>query len=136
MALELNDGRIITGKTSNLLGAASACLLNSLKALGGIPDDKLLMSPQIFEPICHLKTAHLGNHNPRLHTDEVLVALSICASLDPVAEQAMEQLSLLRNCEAHSTVILSQVDMNTLKKLGIHITCEPRHQTKKLYHKN
>ena len=134
MALELNDGRIITGKTSPLLGAASACLLNALKVLGGIPDEKLLMAPDVIEPICHLKTAHLGNHNPRLHTDEVLIALSICASTDPVAEQAMEQLSNLYGSEAHSTVILSEVDVNTFKKLGIHLTCEPKHQTKKLYH--
>ncbi len=136
MALELNDGRIITGKTSPLLGAASACLLNALKALGGIPDETLLMAPDIIEPICHLKTAHLGGHNPRLHTDEVLIALSICASTDPVAEQAMEQLSNLYGSEAHSTVILSEVDVNIFKKLGIHLTCEPKHQTKKLYHKH
>ena len=135
MAIELNDGRIITGKTSNLLGAASAALLNSLKALGNIPDEKLLMAPNIIEPICHLKTAHLGNHNPRLHTDEVLIALSICASMDDVAEQAMEQLSHLWGCEAHSTVILSPVDTATFKKLGVHLTCEPKHQTKKLFHR-
>ena len=135
MAIELNDGRIITGKTSPLLGAASACLLNALKALGNIPKEKLLMAPEVIEPICHLKTAHLGNHNPRLHTDEVLIALSICASTDEVAEQAMEQLYNLYGCEAHSTVILSQVDASTFKKLGIHLTCEPKHQSKKLYHK-
>ena len=135
MAIELNDGRIITGKTSPLLGAASACLLNALKALGSIPKEKLLMAPEVIEPICHLKTAHLGNHNPRLHTDEVLIALSICASTDEVAEQAMEQLYNLYGCEAHSTVILSQVDASTFKKLGIHLTCEPKHQSKKLYHK-
>ncbi len=134
VAIELNDGRIVTGKTSDLLGAASAAILNALKALGNIPDSTLLMAPGIISPICHLKTAHLGNHNPRLHTDEVLIALTICASMYPDAEAAMEQLANLAGCEAHSTVILSQVDMNTFKKLGMHITCEPKHQTKKLFH--
>ena len=135
VAIELNDGRIITGKTSDLLGAASAALLNALKALGSIPKEKLLMAPQVIEPICHLKTSHLGGHNPRLHTDEVLIALSICAKQDSTAEKAMEQLSLLAGCEAHSTVILSPVDRGIYNKLGIRLTCEPMHQTKKLYHK-
>ena len=135
VAIELNDGRIITGKTSDLLGAASAALLNALKALGNIPKEQLLMAPRIIEPICHLKTSHLGGHNPRLHTDEVLIALSICAKQDSTAEQAMEQLSLLAGCEAHSTVILSPVDRGIYNKLGIRLTCEPMHQTKKLYHK-
>ena len=135
MAIELNDGRIITGKTSDLLGAASAALLNALKALGNVPKEKLLMAPEIIEPICHLKTAHLGGHNPRLHTDEVLIALSICANMNATAECAMEQLTRLAGCEAHSTVILSPVDRMIFNKLGVHLTCEPMHQTKKLYHK-
>ena len=135
VAIELNDGRIITGKTSDLLGAASAALLNSLKAVGNIPKEKILMAPDIIEPICHLKTAHLGNHNPRLHTDEVLIALSICARMDETAECAMEQLSELSGCEAHSTVILSPVDSSIYKKLGIRLTCEPKHQSKKLFHR-
>ncbi len=136
VAIELNDGRIITGKTSDLLGAASAALLNALKALGSIPKQKLLMSPEIIEPICHLKTAHLGGHNPRLHTDEVLIALSICANMEPTAECAMEQLNKLSGCEAHSTVILSPVDRGIFNKLGIRLTCEPMHQTKKLFHRS
>ncbi len=136
LAIELNDGHIVTGRTSDLLGAASAALLNALKYLGGIPDEKLLISRDVIEPICHLKTAHLGNHNPRLHTDEVLIALTISATRSPIAEQAMEQLANLTNCEAHSTVILSQVDASTFKKLGIRLTCEPKHQTKKLYHRS
>ena len=82
-----------------------------------------------------MKIHHLGNHNPRLHTDEVRIALSICAASDPQAKKAIEQLQNLRDCEAHSTVILSQVDKNTFRKLGIRLTCEPKHQTKKLYHK-
>ena len=77
---------------------------------------------------------HLGGHNPRLHTDEVLVALSICAATDPQAEKAMQQLDKLAGCEMHSSVILSQVDDNTLRKLGINLTCEPRYQTKRLFH--
>ena len=134
-ALELEDGRIVTGKTSSLLGASAALLLNALKALGGIHDDIHLISPIIIEPIQNLKTKHLGNHNPRLHTDEILVALSICAATNPTAELAMRQLQKLRGCEAHSTVILSHVDESTFRKLGVNITCEPQYQTKKLYHK-
>ena len=135
VAIELNDGRIITGKTTNLLGAAAAALLNSLKELAGIPDEIKLISPTVIEPIQHLKVAHMGNRNPRLHTDEILIALTICAVTDPNAELAMEQLSNLSGCEAHSTVILSPVDEGMLSKLGLNITCEPAYQTNKLYHK-
>ena len=135
VAIEMPDGTIITGKTSSLLGASSACLLNALKYLGGIPKDVTLISPEIIEPIQHLKVEHLGNHNPRLHTDEVLVALSICAASDPTAEIAMQQLAKLAHCEAHSSVILSHVDENVFKKLEVNITFEPRFQTKKLFHR-
>ena len=135
MAIKLSDGRVVTGKTSQLLGAASAALLNALKALGGISDSIRLMSPSIIEPVQDLKVNHLGGKNPRLHTDEVLVALSICAATNPVAEIAMQQLEKLKGCEAHSTVILSQVDENLMKKLGINLTCEPVYESKKLYHK-
>ena len=135
VAIELNDGRIVTGKTSNLLGAASAALLNALKELAGIPDEIKLISPTVIEPIQHLKVAHMGNRNPRLHTDEILIALTICAVTDDNAEQAMEQLSNLSGCEAHSTVILSQADEGMLSKLGLNLTCEPAYQTNKLYHK-
>ena len=134
-AIELADGRIVTGKTSALLGATSAMLLNALKVLGGVPKSTHLIAPDIIEPIQHLKVDHLGNHNPRLHTDEVLIALSICANTDPVAECAMEQLDKLAGCEVHSSVILSQVDDNVLRKLGVNLTCEPKYQTKRLYHK-
>ena len=127
--------RIITGKTSNLLGASAALLLNALKALGGIKDDMHLISPIIIGPIQDLKIKHLGNHNPRLHTDEILIALSICAATNPTADLAMRQLSKLRGCEAHSSVILSGVDVATFRKLGVNLTCEPRYQTKKLFHK-
>ena len=134
MAIELPDGRIVTGKTTPLLGAASACLLNALKALGDIPKRTRLIAPAIIEPIQHLKVEHLGGHNPRLHTDETLEALSICAVTNPTAEQAMEQLASLRGCEGHSSVILSRVDENLFSKLGVNVTCEPRYQVKRLYH--
>lgn len=133
-ALELPNGEIVTGKTSSFLGASSACLLNALKALAGIPDEVLLISPEVIEPISHLKIEHMGNRNPRLHSDEVLIALSICSRTDPNAAAAMECLDLLKDCEAHSTVILSQVDVNVFKKLGVNLTCEPVYQTKKIFH--
>ena len=134
-AIELNDGRIITGKTSALLGATSAALLNALKELAGIPDEIKLISPTVIEPIQHLKIEHMGNRNPRLHTDEILLALAICAATDDNAELAMEQLENLRGCEAHSSVILSPVDEGMFAKLGIHLTSEPVYETNKLYHK-
>ncbi|MBQ9930444.1 MAG: DUF1846 domain-containing protein [Oscillospiraceae bacterium] len=127
-AIELPDGRIITAKTSNLLGSSSALLLNALKALGNMPDDLHIISPIAIDPIQHLKVDHLGNRNPRLHTDETLIALSISAATNPTAELAMEQLSKLRGCEVHSSVILSPVDERTFKRLGINLTCEPRYQ--------
>ena len=135
IAIELNDGRIITGKTSSLLGASSAGLLNSLKALADIPDEIKLISPTVIEPICHLKVEHMGNRNPRLHTDETLVALAVSAATDPMADRAMDQLTALKGCQAHSTVILSQVDEGMFGKLGVNITCEATYETKRLYHK-
>ena len=134
VALELPDGRIITGKTSELLGASSATLLNALKALAGIEDDVQLISPTTIEPIQTLKVKHLGNRNPRLHTDEVLIALSISAATDEKAKRAMEQLQNLKGSEVHSSVILAQVDMNVFRKLGVNLTCEPNYQSQKLYH--
>ena len=127
-AMELPDGTIITGKTSNLLGAASALVLNALKYFGGIDDEVLLMSPAVIEPIQNLKVCHLGNQNPRLHTDETLLALSICATTSENAKCAMEQISKLRGCEVHSTVILSSVDERIFKRLGVNLTCEPKYQ--------
>ena len=127
-AMELPDGRIITGKTSDLLGASSALLLNALKALGGIRNRLHLISPVVLGPIQHLKVDHLGNRNPRLHTDETLIALSISAATSPMAELAMEQLNNLRGCEVHSSVILSPVDERIFKRLGVNLTCEPRYK--------
>ena len=132
-AIELPDGRIVTGKTSPLLGTCSAMLLNALKALAGIDDDVLLIAPQVIEPVQELKVKHLGNHNPRLHTDEILLALSISAVSDERAKLALDQLKNLNGCEVHSTVILSATDENVLKKLGINLTCEPKYQTKRFY---
>ncbi len=126
-AMELPDGTVITGRTSNLLGAVSALLLNALKHFAGLDDKILLMAPEVIEPIQNLKVQHLGNNNPRLHTDETLLALSICANTDENAKKAMEQISKLRGCEVHSTVILSQVDERIFKRLGINLTCEPKY---------
>ena len=134
-AIELPDGTIVTGKNKQLLGASAAVLLNALKALGGIPNDVHLLSPSVIEPVQKLKVKHLGNNNPRLHTDEVLIALSICAATSPTAAQAMEQLAKLRGCEFHSSVILSNVDESVFRKIGLNVTCEPKYQTKKLFHK-
>ncbi|MBQ8239044.1 MAG: DUF1846 domain-containing protein [Oscillospiraceae bacterium] len=127
-AMELPDGRIITGKTSKVLGAASALLLNALKAQAGINERLHLIAPAVLNPITHLKVDHLGNRNPRLHTDETLIALSISAATNPTAELAMEALSALRGSEVHSTVILSPVDEKVFKRLGINLTCEPKYK--------
>jgi uncharacterized protein (UPF0371 family) len=128
-AMELPDGIILTGRTSNLLGAVSALLINALKHFAKIDDDILLMSPHVIEPIMALKVNHLGNNNPRMHTDETLIALSICANTDENAKKAMEQISKLRGCEVHSTVILSAVDERIFKRLGINLTCEPKYES-------
>lgn len=134
-AMMLPDGTMVTGKTSAQLGAASSLLLNALKHLGGINQSLDIISSQILEPICHLKTEHLGNANPRLHSDEVLIALSICAVTNPVAEIAMQQLEKLAGCDAHFTVILSSVDEQTFKKLGVNVSCQPHYERQHLYHK-
>lgn len=133
-ALQLSDGRIVTGKTSSLLGATAALLLNVLKKLADIDENENLISPSIIQPVQHLKVDHLGNSNPRLHTDEVLIALAISAATSENAAKALEQIGKLQGCEAHSSVILAQADSKTLKKLGINITCEPKYQVKRLYH--
>ena len=126
-AMELPDGTIVTAKTSDLLGASSALLMNALKKLAGMPDEMHLISPVVLDPIQDLKVSHLGNRNPRLHTDETLIALSICAATNPMAELAMQQLGKLRGCDIHSTVMLSSVDESTFKRLGVNLTCEPKY---------
>ncbi len=133
-AIELPDGRIVTGKTSSLLGASSAMLLNALKTMAGIPDEIELIAPATMVPIQDLKLNIFGSKNPRLHTDELLIALSICASTDVNARKAMAELPNLRGLEVHSSVILSQVDMNTFRKLGVNLTCEPSYESTKLFH--
>ncbi len=133
-AIELSDGKIVTGKTTALLGASAALILNALKAVGGIRDDIDLISRIIIEPIQTLKTGTLGNHNPRLHADEVLIALAISAATNPLAEHALKQVPLLSGCEVHSSVMLSEVDRNVFRKLKMNLTCEPQYQTKKLFH--
>ena len=123
-AIQLLDGRIVTGRTTPLLGATSSAMLNALKAVTGIDDEVHLISPEVLEPLQKLKTDHFGSRNPRLHTDETLIALSICAASDDVAKKALDGLAELRGAEAHSSVLLSQVDENVFKKLGINLTCE------------
>ncbi len=137
MAIELADGTIVTGKTGDLIGASSAAVLNALKVLAGIPHEIKLVSPEAIEPIQRLKTDYLGSRNPRLHTDEILIALSTTAAHDSNARLAIEQLSKLRNCEAHSTVLLSSVDEQLLKKIGVHLTCEPKYEEEdRKYHRH
>ena len=123
-ALELEDGRIITGKTSNLLGASAALLLNVLKELAGVDHSIRIISPESIEPIQKLKVEYLKSKNPRLHTDEVLIALSGSAATNPLAELALSQLPKLKGCQAHTSVMLSDVDIKTFKKLGVQLTCE------------
>ena len=133
-ALELPDGSIITGKTSNLLGASAALLLNALKKHAGIEDEVHIISPSAIEPIQKLKTSYLGSKNPRLHTDEVLIALSISAATNETAQLALDQIPKLRGCQVHTSVMLSEVDVKQFKKLSIQLTSEAKYENKKLYH--
>ena len=128
-AMELNDGTIVTGKTSSLLGASAALLLNAIKVLGDIPHN---IHP--IEPIQTLKTQYMGSKNPRLHTDEVLIALSMSAATDQTAKKALAQLPKLRGCQVHTSVMLSDVDIKVFNKLGVQLTSEPVYEHKKLYH--
>ena len=130
IALELADGRIVTGKTTDLLGPASAVLLNAIKELGGITDEMHLISPTYINPIQNLKTRYLGSSNPRLHMDEVLIALSMCAATDSLAKLALEKLPELKGCQAHSTVMLTEGDFKVFKKLGVELTNDPIYETK------
>ena len=133
-ALELPDGRIVTGRTSDLLGASAAVLLNAVKALGEIPDSTKLISPHFIEPVQTLKIDYLGSKNPRLHTDEILIALSMVAATDSNALKALNQLKKLRGCQVHTSVMLSEVDIRVFTKLGLQLTSEPRYENKKIYH--
>ncbi len=136
VAIQLPEGRIVTGKTSDLLGASAAALLNALKELGGIDHELHLVAPSAIEPIQDLKIGYLGSKNPRLHTDEILIALSISASTNSDAKLALAQIPKLKGCEVHSSVLLSSVDEKIFKRLGVHLTCEPKFEfAEKKYHK-
>ena len=134
-AMVLPDGSVVTGKTSSLLGASAALLLNALKAMAGIDHKLKLIPASVIEPISRLKTGNLGHRNPRLHSDEVLIALAISGLTNPLAAMVQEQLSSLRGCDAHFSVIISEEDEKLYQRLGINVTCQPRYEVKKLYHK-
>ena len=134
-AMVLPDGSVVTGKTSSLLGASAALLVNALKAMAGIDHKLKLIPASVIEPISRLKTGNLGHRNPRLHSDEVLIALAISGLTNPLAAMVQEQLSSLRGCDAHFSVIISEEDEKLYKRLGINVTCQPRYEVKKLYHK-
>lgn len=134
-AMELPDGTILTGRTSELLGASSALLLNALKYQAGLDDDVKLIPQNFIEPIMGLKTGVLGGSSSLLHLDEILIALTLAAVTDPKAQKALDHLPDLVGCEAHSSVILSQIDEGVFKKLGMNLTCEAHYESKKLYHK-
>ena len=129
IALELDDGSVVTGKTTNLLGPASAVLLNAIKALAKIPDETHLISPTYINPVQNLKIKFLGSKNPRLHMDEVLIALSMCAVTDNIAQLALDQLPKLKGCQAHSTVMLTEGDFKIFQKLGVDLTNDPVYET-------
>lgn len=132
-AMELPDGSIVYGKTSALLGASSAVLLNALKELAGIDHKHHVISPEAIHPIQELKTKYLGSKNPRLHTDETLIALSVSAASNPEARLALEQCHKLKGCQAHTSVMLSSVDIREFRKLGVELTCEPKFENQKNY---
>lgn len=134
VAIELNDGTILTGKGSDLMNATAAAILNSVKYLASISDDMHLISPVILEPIINLKTKTLSSRNVSLSCQEVLTALSICAVTSPIAQFAMEKLHMLKGSQAHSTTILSKDDEQTFRKLGIDVTCDPEYPSQNLYY--
>ncbi len=134
-AMELPDGTVVTGKTGNLLGAASALLMNALKGVSGVDDDLDVISDEVIEPICHLKTEHLHNSNPRLHSDETLLALSVSSINNPLAEMLIDNADKLRGCDAYFSVIISNTDEMLYKTLGINVCCEPKYEQRCYYHK-
>lgn len=134
-AMVLPNGSVVTGKTGNLLGAASALLMNALKGVSGVDDQLYVISDEVLEPICHLKTAHLKSKNPRLHSDETLLALSISSVTNPDAERLMENVDKLRGCDAYFSVIISSTDEKLYRTLGINVCCEPKYEQHRYYHK-
>ena len=135
LAIQLGDGELVTGKTSPLMGPSAAVILNALKRIAGIEKKVHLIPPEVIEPVQKLKCHYLGNHNPRLHSNEVLIALSVSAATSPDAARALEVLPQLKDCEAHSTVMLSAVDADTFRRLGVRVTTDPVYQGHKLFHK-
>ena len=133
-AMVLADGTVVTGKTTNLMGCASALLINALKHLAGVGDVDVI-SDQVIEPICHLKTEHLGSKNPRLHSDETLMALSVSSAMNPMAEKIVDQTGKLRGCDAFFSVIISSQDEKLFKNLGVNVMCEPKYESHGYYHK-
>lgn len=136
VSLELPDGKILTGKSSKLMEASAAAVLNAIKALANIADEIMLISPVVLEPIVNLKSKTFGSKNIALNCEEILIALSICAATNPTAEVAMEKLKLLKGCQGHSTAILGRHDEDTFRKLGIEITCDPEYPSESLYYNN
>ncbi len=134
-AMVLPDGSVVTGKTGNLLGAASALLMNALKGVSGVDDQLYVISDEVLEPICHLKTEHLKSKNPRLHSDETLLALSISSVTNPIAEQMIDSIDKLRGCDAYFSVIISATDEKLYRTLGINVCCEPKYEQHRYYHK-
>ena len=134
-AMVLPDGRVVTGKTSDLLGAASSLLMNALKGVAGVDEDLFVISDEVIEPICDLKTSTLHAKNPRLHSDETLLALSVSSATDPIAKQLVDAADQLRGCDAFFSVILSPTDEKLYRTLGINICCEPKYERLSLYHK-
>jgi len=134
-AMVLPDGRVVTGKTGNLLGAASALLMNAIKGVANVDDELRVISDEVLEPICHLKTAHLRSHNPRLHSDETLLALSISSVSNPLAAELIDNADKLRGCDAYFSVIISAADEKLYRTLGINICCEPKYESHRYYHK-
>ncbi|MDR2866475.1 MAG: DUF1846 domain-containing protein [Methanomassiliicoccaceae archaeon] len=133
IGIELHDGRVVTGKSSDLMCASAAMLMNTLKTLGNIDDSIPLISPSVIGPVRDMKMKYLGNNSPRLGADEILVALSVSAATSPIADMAFKKLPELRGCEVHSSVILPAVDEHVFRQLGTNVTCEPEYQTANLY---
>ena len=134
-AMVLPDGRVVTGKTSDLLGAASSLLMNALKGVAGVDEDLFVISDEVIEPICDLKTSTLHAKNPRLHSDETLLALSVSSATDPIAKQLVDAADQLRGCDAFFSVILSPTDEKLYRTLGINICCEPKYEQRRYFHK-
>ena len=134
-AIELPNGTVVTGKTGNLMGCASSLLMNALKALAGVDDDLLVIDDEVIAPICHLKTEHLKSTNPRLHSDETLLALAVSSRGNAIAAQLMDSINKLKGCDAHFSVIISPTDENLYRTLGINVSCEPKFEQRRFYHK-